>query len=111
MRWRLLILFALLAVVPPPLVELAPPAGAEAQQAREPAPPSVERRPVRLSAHGIERTDDYAWLRDANWRAVMQDPGKLSPAIRAYIDAENSYAGQALAPLAPLRAELVAELK
>jgi hypothetical protein len=67
--------------------------------------------PERLTAHGIDRVDDYAWLRDPNWRAVMQDPSVLAPQIRAYIEAENSYAEAILAPLAGLRAKLIEELK
>ncbi|MEN6543934.1 S9 family peptidase [Parvibaculum sp.] len=61
--------------------------------------------------HGITRTDDYAWLRDPNWRDVMRDPGALSPEIRAYLEAENDYTDAALAPLEDLRATLFAEMK
>src|SRR5262245_47270059 len=57
-----------------------------------PAPPSAARRPVRLSAHGIERVDSYAWLRASNWKQVLTDPSALAPEIRGYIDAENRYA-------------------
>jgi oligopeptidase B len=74
-------------------------------------PPLAARKPVRLTVHGIERVDDYAWLRDPNWRDVMQDPARLSGEINAYVAAENAYAETALAPLAPLRAKLVEEMK
>ena len=36
--------------------------------------------------------DDYAWLRAANWQAVMRYPAQLDPAIRAHLEAENAYA-------------------
>src|SRR4029079_18744684 len=51
-------------------------AAAEATSVR-PMPPLAPRKPVRLTAHGVERVDDYGWLRDPNWREVMQDPSRL----------------------------------
>ena len=74
-------------------------------------PPVAARKPVRLRNHGIVRVDNYAWLRDKNWREVVQDPSRLAPAIRAYLQAENKYADAIQAPLAGLRAKLVAEMK
>jgi oligopeptidase B len=90
--------------------------GAPERAAAEPAalrlaPPIAARKPVRLTAHGIERVDDYAWLRDSNWRQVIQDPSRLAPDIRAHLDAENSYAEAVLAPLSGLRVKLVEEMK
>src|SRR5262249_56579400 len=76
-----------------------------------PAPPSAARRPVRLSAHGIERVDSYAWLRASNWKQVLTDPSALAPEIRGYIDTENRYAEAVLAPLSGLRTKLVEEMK
>ncbi|HKA71638.1 MAG TPA: S9 family peptidase [Xanthobacteraceae bacterium] len=76
-----------------------------------PAPPAAERRPARSSWHGTILTDDFAWLRAANWQEVMRDPGKLDPAIRAHLEAENQYADQALADTEALQATLFAEMK
>ena len=96
---------------------LAPlPSGSPEQAAADtavarPTPPMAARKPVRLTNHGIERVDDYAWLRDPNWRKVIQDPSELAPEIRAHIDAENDYAEAVLAPLSDLRARLIAEMK
>jgi oligopeptidase B len=107
------VVLAFLAILPlrpgGPFVAVVPALAQSGEQ--EPKPPVAERRPVRLTAHGIERTDDYAWLRDPNWRDVMQDPSKVSGEIGAYITAENTYAEAALAPLAPMREKLVAEMK
>ena len=74
-------------------------------------PPVAARKPVRLRNHGIVRVDNYAWLRDKNWREVVRDSSRLAPAIRAYLTAENRYADAVQAPLAGLRARLVAEMK
>jgi oligopeptidase B len=74
-------------------------------------PPVAARRPQTSVHHGITRTDDYAWLRDSDWREVIKNPSTLEPDIRLYIEAENAYAEATLAPLEGLRATLNAELK
>lgn len=84
---------------------------ATADMAAKVKPPVAAKKPVRLTAHGIVRTDDYGWLRAENWREAVQNPKLLPRDIRAYLDAENDYADTVLAPLAGLRAKLVAEMK
>ncbi len=37
-------------------------------------PPVAEKRTARDVHHGIERADDYAWLRVENWQEVMPIP-------------------------------------
>jgi len=76
-----------------------------------PLPPRAEQRPTTASWHGVTITDEYAWLRDDNWQAVMRDPAALKPDIRAYLDAENAYADAALADTAALQARLLAEMR
>ena len=41
--------------------------------------PRALRRPSTSRHHGIERVDDYAWLRADNWQAVMRDPARSIP--------------------------------
>jgi oligopeptidase B len=74
-------------------------------------PPVAARRPLRLDLHGRSRVDDYAWLRDPDWRAVLRDPAKLSPDIRAYLEAENAYTEAVLAPYETLKQTLIAEMR
>jgi len=57
------------------------------------------RRPLERVDHGERRVDDYAWLRD-----------KTDPAVIAYLDAENAWTEEVLAPLAPVRAGLFDEM-
>jgi len=87
------------------------PASGAAAQAPVPAPPRAEARPTRLSAHGVAWTDDYAWIRAANWREVLRDPGRLPPDVRALLKAENVYADALLAPTAGLQKELRREMR
>jgi oligopeptidase B len=112
-RWGSLLLPALFILAP--AVALPTPASKTLDLARaalaNPAPPLAARRPVRLSAHGIERVDPYAWLRAPNWKQVLRDPSALAPEIRGYIEAENRYAEAVLAPLSGLRIKLVKEMK
>jgi oligopeptidase B len=74
-------------------------------------PPHATRRPVTASWHGVVLTDDYAWLRDPHWQAVMREPSRLDPAIRAYLESENAYADAVLAPTQSLQEALFAEMK
>ncbi len=76
-----------------------------------PRPPQPERRPHVLELHGRTRTDDYYWLRDDNWQAVMRDPSVLRADIRAHLEAENAYTEAMLAHTAPLQDALFEEMK
>jgi oligopeptidase B len=64
-----------------------------------PAPPAAERRPHVDTLFGDVRSDDYFWLKQ-----------KTDPAVRAYLEAENAYADQTLAPIAALRETLYREM-
>lgn len=76
-----------------------------------PVPPRATRQPHRLEQLGRVRTDDYAWMKDDNWQAVLRDPTLLREDIATHLRAENAYSEAILAPTAPLQAEIVAEMK
>ena len=73
--------------------------------------PVAPRRPHSLTMHGITITDDYAWLKDANWQEVLRDPSLLDPDIRKYLEAENGYTESLLGHTAALQKTLVAEMR
>ncbi len=77
----------------------------------QPAPPRARARPATATRHGVVLTDEFAWLKDANWQAVMRDPSLLDPAIRAHLESENAYAQAVLAATVPLQETLFAEMK
>ena len=79
--------------------------------ASKPSPPRAERRPISRSAHGLEWTDEYAWLRAENWRDALRDPATLPPEIRALVEAENVYADAILSPTKDMQAKLVGEMR
>jgi oligopeptidase B len=73
--------------------------------------PAPEKRPVAIEQHGVTRTDDYAWLRDDNWQAVLRDPAQLDADIRTHLNAENAYYKAATDDLRALQETLVAEMR
>ena len=76
-----------------------------------PTAPKAERRPHPSTHHGITVTDDYAWLKDANWQEVLREPSLLAPDIRSYLEAENAYSNACSAIPQPLQKQLVAEMR
>jgi oligopeptidase B len=61
--------------------------------------PAAPRRPRILELHGERLVDEYYWLRE-----------KDDPAVRAYLEEENAYAEQVLAPTRPLQEALYREM-
>ena len=72
--------------------------------------PIAPRRPVTIDQLGRSRTDDYAWMKDPNWQAVLRDPAVLRPDIRDHLLAENEYTEAVLADTAPLQQALFDEM-
>jgi len=70
--------------------------------AAEAVAPDVAKKPhVVRAPFGAERNDDYYWLRDDE---------RKNPEMLAYLNAENAYADQVLAPLKPLQDKLYEEI-
>jgi oligopeptidase B len=74
-------------------------------------PPAAPRRPHSFSIQGIDLTDDYAWLKDANWQEVLRDPAILDADIRTYLEAENTYTDSLLGHTGSLQKKLVQEMR
>ncbi|MGN6109730.1 MAG: S9 family peptidase [Kofleriaceae bacterium] len=68
----------------------------------EPAPPIAETRPYAVSSPHGTRNDPYYWLRDDT---------RSRPDVLAYLEAENAYAKQMMAPVKQLEDTLFAELR
>ena len=76
-----------------------------------PAVPRPAKKPVTDVRHGISRTDDYAWMRSAEWQELFHDTTVLEPEIRAHLEAENAYMKAAMADTEALQKQLFAEMK
>jgi len=64
-----------------------------------PSPPVARRHPSITDIHGTTLRDDYAWLRD-----------KGTPAVTAYLEAENAYTAAAMAGTEDLQTTLYDEI-
>jgi len=73
--------------------------------------PKAMKRPHTQSRFGVEWTDDYAWMRDDNWQAVMRDPSVLNADIRKHLTTENNFTEALLAPLSDLKTAIFEEMK
>ena len=76
-----------------------------------PTPPIAAKHPKRIEQLGRVRVDDYAWLKDDNWQALLRDPSQVRPDIKAHLEAENAYTRAMLASTEGLQATLFAEMK
>ena len=87
------------------------PAGQAGQQLISAAPTSVsfdatrqpvaEKRPHAMTLHGHTRVDEYYWLRDDK---------RQSPAVLAYLEAENAYFEATMKPWAGLQESMYKEM-
>jgi oligopeptidase B len=76
-----------------------------------PQPPVARKIPVRIEQLGRARTDNYAWLKDDNWQAVLRDPSAIKADVKAHLTEENAYTQATLADTEALQATMFAEMK
>ena len=76
-----------------------------------PTPPQARKIPKQTRQLGFTRTDDYAWMKDENWQAVMADTSKLDTDIREHLEAENAYTKEVTKDLSDLKDEIFEEMK
>ena len=74
-------------------------------------PPVAPKHPKRIEQLGRVRVDDYAWMKDDNWQAVLRDPSVVKAEVREHLEAENAYVKAVLAPTEALQARLFAQMK
>ena len=73
--------------------------------------PQAKRLPVQREAHGVQWTDEFAWLRAENWQDCVDDPKVLPEAIKAYLQAENDWFDGAMADTLNVQKKLLDEMK
>ncbi|MBS1547464.1 MAG: S9 family peptidase [Bacteroidetes bacterium] len=75
------------------------------------SPPKPVRDPQSSVVNGVERTDEYAWMRLTEEQRNAKAPDAHTRQVIDHLTKENAYAEQELAPVAGLRNALYAEMK
>ena len=88
----------------------ARPTGASMSQGM-PVPPVAKKIPVRIEQLGRVRTDDYQWMKDDNWQAVLRDPTLIKADVKDHLEAENAYREAMMVSTLPLQAAMFEEMK
>lgn len=88
----------------------ARPTGASMSQGN-PVPPVAKKIPVRIEQLGRVRVDDYQWMKDDNWQAVLRDPTLIKADVKEHLEAENAYREAMMASTLPLQAAMFEEMK
>ncbi|MBS1944213.1 MAG: hypothetical protein JST98_03200, partial [Bacteroidetes bacterium] len=78
---------------------------------RPPTPPHAVGKPQRTVLHGVERVDEFAWMRLSEEQRHATAPDEQTRRVTAFLEQENARTEQALAPVAGLRSTLFAEMK
>lgn len=96
-----LLLLSLTGIAASPAAVAAPAAEPPVLRADAAVPPRADQRSKQLvSPSGDRRVDEFYWLNE-----------RENPAVRTYLEAENTYADAVLAPVAALRDSLYRELR
>src|SRR5690606_36320294 len=76
-----------------------------------PTPPVARKVPVAIEQLGRTRVDDYQWMKDDNWQAVLRDPTLIKAEVKEHLTAENAYREAMMASTLPLQAQMFEEMK
>lgn len=82
-----------------------------ASRAAMPIAPVAKKIPVTIEQLGRVRVDDYHWMKDDNWQAVLRDPSLIKADVREHLEAENAYREAMMASTEELQAQLFEEMK
>ncbi len=93
------------------LAAAASPALARSGAQMSPVPPVARKIPVTITQLGRTRTDDYQWMKDDNWQAVLRDPTLIKADVKEHLEAENAYREAMLASTLPLQEEMFEEMR
>ncbi|BBF82380.1 S9 family peptidase [Asticcacaulis excentricus] len=83
---------------------------AESLMSKTPAPKPLK-TPHTIEQLGFKRTDDYFWMKDDNWQAVLRDPAAIKADVKAQLIEENAYTAALLKPTEALQTTIFEEIK
>ena len=73
--------------------------------------PAPRKDPFRIEQLGRVRVDDYHWMKDDNWQALLRDPAAVKADVKTALVEENAYTQAILAPTEALQDMLFQEMK
>jgi len=76
-----------------------------------PVPPVAKKIPVTIEQLGRVRVDEYQWMKDDNWQAVLRDPTLIKADVKEHLEAENAYREAMMASTESLQATMFEEMK
>ncbi|WP_312813323.1 S9 family peptidase [Brevundimonas sp.] len=76
-----------------------------------PVAPVAKKVPVTIEQLGRTRTDEYQWMKDDNWQAVLRDPKLIKTDVRDHLNEENAYREAMMASTLPLQNQMFEEMK
>lgn len=76
-----------------------------------PVAPVAKKVPVTIEQLGRTRTDEYQWMKDDNWQAVLRDPKLIKADVRDHLNEENAYREAMMASTTSLQNEMFEEMK
>ncbi|ESQ89295.1 peptidase S9 [Asticcacaulis sp. AC460] len=76
-----------------------------------PTAPHPAKKPFEIEQLGYKRSDDYHWMKDDNWQAVLRDPSLIKADVKAALTEENAYSAAMLASTQDLQTTIFEEMK
>ena len=76
-----------------------------------PQPPRPKKIPHTITQLGHKRVDDYAWMKDDQWQAVLRDPKKIKKDVKSHLLLENAYTSAMLETTKSMQEAMFKEMK
>ncbi len=76
-----------------------------------PQAPRIAKKPHQIEQLGRVRTDNYHWMKDDNWQAVLRDPALIKKDVRNTLLDENAYSAAMVDSTHDLQVAIFEEMK
>lgn len=75
-----------------------------------PTPPDAAKKPHITDIHGLQLHDDYFWMRLSDEQKEAKEPDAQTAEVVAYLEAENSYKKEVMAPTEAFQTKIYEEI-
>ena len=80
------------------------------QASELPTPPDAAQKPHTTDIHGLQLNDDYFWMRLSDAQKEAEEADAQTSDVVAYLEAENGYKKEVMAPTEALQTKLYDEI-